>query len=146
IVSAARMLTTAVAYSGTVTVAGQPLAWPRDGATNGCTGVAVADGTTPDEMAFAQYELAQILFDDATVAASAGTGSNIKRVKAGSAEVEFVGATIGTTADTRLPTIVNDLAGCFVDGISTTLGGSYGTESGDVGYCKDDFDKSEGYP
>ena len=146
VISAARMLNTAVEWTGTKTVSTQPLAWPRDNATNACTSTAVTDGTTPDEIAFAQYELAQILGDDATVAASAGTGSNIKRVKAGSAEVEFVSSTIGTSQDTRLPPIVNDLAGCFIEGVCS-YGGSYGTttDDADPGYCKDDFDKSEGY-
>lgn len=147
IVTAARMLSTAVIYSGTVTVAGQPLAWPRDNATNSCTGVAVTSGTTPDDIAFAQYELAQILGDDPSVAASSGTGSNVKRVKAGSAEVEFFTQTIGSAEETRLPTVVNDLAGCFVDG-TATLGGSYGTGTtqSDPGYCKDEYDRTEGYP
>lgn len=147
IVSAARMLSTAVLYSGEVTVAGQPLAWPRDGATNACTGTAVPNGTTPDDMAFAQYELAQILGDDATVLASSGSGTNTKRVKAGTAEVEFFTPTIGTNSETRLPTVVNDIAGCYVDRPNIS-GGSFGTtvDDADPGYCKDDFDKSEGYP
>jgi len=147
IVSAARMLNTAVAWSGDKTVATQPLAWPRDSATNYCLDAAVADGTTPDDIAFAQYELAQILGDDATVAASSGSGSNVKRVKAGSAEVEFFSSTIDTSSDTRLPTIVNDLAGCYFDGADGVSGASYGTtDNADPGYCKDDNDLSQGYP
>lgn len=147
LVSAVRFNDRVVNYTGVQTdlVAPQPLQWPRDGAS--CDGVSVPSGTTPDDLALGEFEMALILLNDATVQNSAGTGSNIKRVKAGSAEVEFVGATIDTDRDTRLPTVVNDLIGCYVEG-TVTLGTSYGTgtEDGDPGYCKDDFDKSQGFP
>lgn len=147
LISAARMLDRSVAFTGEETTPGQPRAWPRDGAANNCTGEDVTDGTTPDDIAFAQYELADILWLDADVAASSGTGTNVKRVKAGSAEVEFFTGTSGTLGETRLPTVVNDLAGCYVEqsGIS---GGSWGTSdaAGVVGWEQDDTELSQGLP
>jgi len=147
IISAARMLDRAVIWSGARTVASQDLEWPRDGAANECTGTSVTNGTIPDEIAEAEFELANILFADSSVASSSGTGSNIKKVKAGSADVTFFSPTIETASDTRLPVVVNDIAGCFI-ATTSTFGGSFGTttDDADVGYCKDDFDRSEGFP
>lgn len=148
LVSAARMMDRAVSWSGDKTVDAQPREWPRDGAKDGCNGdEAVPDGTTPDAIAHGEFELADALFLDATVQASTGTGSNVKSVKAGSAKVEFFTGTAGTTDETRLPTVVNDLVSCFIEG-SAVAGGSFGTDDadGDPGYCQDDFDLSQGYP
>jgi hypothetical protein len=144
LVSAVRFLDRAVTWSGeqTDTVTPQPLQWPRDGAA--CSGVAVADGTTPDAFANAEFEQALIFLDDATEQSSTGTGSNVKRVKAGSAEVEFFTGTAGTGSETRLPTVVNDLVGCYIES-SGISGGAWGTTEV-VDYSKDDFDLSQGLP
>ena len=148
LISAARFMDRAVFWSGDKTVAAQPREWPRDGATDGCNGsAAVADGTTPDAIAHGEFELADLLFLDATIQASTGTGSNVKKVKAGSAEVEFFTGTSGTLEETRLPTQVNDLVSCFIEG-SEVAGFSWGTDDddGDPGYCQDDFDLTQGLP
>ncbi len=147
LVSAVRFLDRAVSWTGEQTdiVTPQPLQWPRDGAS--CDGTAVTNGTTPDAFANAEFEQALIFLDDATEQSSTGTGSNIKSVKAGTAEVAFFTGTSGTLAETRLPTIVNDLLGCYIEqsGIS---GGSWGTSdaAGVVGYDQDDTDLSQGLP
>ncbi len=147
LISAVRYIDRAVNWSGTQTdlVTPQPLQWPRDGAT--CNGTAVTDGTVPDAFATAEFEEALILLNDATQQSSTGTGSNVKSVKAGSTQVEFFTGTQGTVEETRLPTIVNDLIGCYIEG-AAVAGGSFGTSDaeGDPGYCKDDFDLSQGYP
>lgn len=148
LISAARMLDRAVFWSGVKSDAAQDLQWPRDGASDACTGEPVPDGTIPDEIALAEFELANILFVDATAQDSPGTGSNVKRVAAGSASVEFFSPTTDTPIDTRLPTPVNDLVACL---FATTegLGGatSFGT---DVESSFDDPDeraeRSEGFP
>lgn len=148
LVSAARMLDRAVSWSGTKTDPAQPLQWPRDSAMDDCTGEPVTDGTIPDAIAFGEFELADILFRDATVQDSAGTGSNIKRVAAGSASVEFFTPTIDSGADLRLPVPVNDLVGCFfatLDG----LGGStaFGTDAESAFDDPDEAaERSEGFP
>jgi hypothetical protein len=147
LISAARFMDRAVIWSGDKTVAAQPREHPRDGAINGCTGEAVPDGTTPDEIARGEFELADALFLDASIQLSTGTGSNVKKVKAGSAEVVFFTGTSGTSEETRLPTQVNDLVSCFIEG-SEVAGFSWGTDDDDAdpGYCQDDSDLTQGYP
>ena len=147
LVSAVRYIDRAVNWTGVQSdlVTPQPLQWPRDGAA--CDGTAVTDGTVPDAFATAEFEMALILLNDAAVQNSTGTGSNVKRVKAGSAEVEFFTGTAGTTDETRLPTTVNDLVGCYIEG-SSVASVSFGTTDadGDAGYTKCDHDLSKGLP
>lgn len=94
LVDATRMLD-GIAWAGTKTSPTQALAWPR-------TGVVRADGTAVDplfypiEIVHAAYELAfAILVDPDIVDSGGSTASNIKRVKAGTAEVEFMGRSSG---------------------------------------------------
>jgi hypothetical protein len=145
LISAARMLDRAVVWSGTKSSPSQALEWPRDDAVNGCDGTDVTDGTTPDNIALAEFELANQLFLDSTLADGTGTGSNVKRVKAGSAEVEFFTPTFDTDYNTRLPVAANDLARCYMSSAGT-FNTRYGTESDDPGYDKEEFDRAEGYP
>lgn len=147
IISATRMIDRAVNWSGSKTVTGQALEWPRDGAT--CDGDSVTNGTIPDDFATAVCELAGLLFDDSTVQQGTGSGSNIKRVQAGSALVEFFTPTIGVDGgETRLPTSVNDLIGCYID-VSNSLGTlSYGTTDADgtSAFTEDNYGRDKGYP
>jgi hypothetical protein len=148
LISAARFMDRAVLWSGDKTVASQPREWPRDNAVDGCNGdVAVPDGTTPDAIALGEFELADLLFLDASIQQGTGTGSNVKKVKAGSAEVVFFTGTSGTSEETRLPTSVNDLVSCFIEG-SEVAGFSWGTDDDDAdpGYDADDFDLTQGLP
>lgn len=48
-----------------------------------------ADLTIPLGIEFAQYELAVLLVEDPDIFSNPGTGSNERRLKAGSAEIEF---------------------------------------------------------
>lgn len=147
LVSAVRFIDRAVNWTGAKSVSSQPLEWPRDGAS--CDGVAVTDGTIPDAFAAATFEMAQILFDDATVQASSGSGSNVKRVKAGSAEVEFFTPTSGDpNLETRFPQIVNDLIGCYVEAATGLGSTSFGTTDADGEShfdCDDQYGLNEGY-
>jgi len=153
LISAARLLDRAILWSGSKTVAAQALQWPRDGATNGCTSEAVTDGTTPDDIAYAEFELAMALAADPTLMSSTGSGTNTKRVKAGSAEVEFLQPTIGTNDETRLPQNVHDLAACYQDAAGGILPSSGSLSSGtgdstsfDADGTGPDWDRAEGYP
>lgn len=146
LISAARMLDRAVPWSGDRTVEGQAREWPRDGAL--CDGDTVTNGTTPDVIATAEFELANILYVDAVIQDSGGTGSNTKSVKSGSVKVEFFAPTIGVDGgETRLPVTVHDLVVCYmeVSGVSST---SFGTDDSDnnPGYDKDCFDLNQGLP
>jgi hypothetical protein len=153
IISAHRLMDRAILWSGTKTVAAQPCQWPRDGATNGCTSEAVTDGTTPDDIAYGEFELAMAIAADSTLLSSSGTGTNTKRVKAGSAEVEFFQPTAGTNDETRLPQNVHDLVACFQDGqnilpSSGTLSSGTGDSTsfdGDADGTGPDWNPSRGY-
>ena len=125
LVSATRMLDRQQ-WQGTKTVDSQPLEFPRDGLTD-CDGTSLSDNTTPQGVVDGSIELAYQLILDSTVQDSAGTGSNVKQLKAGSAEVTFFKPTIGasSSANTRFPTTVQDLVKCFLNGSgrSSAVGG-----------------------
>ncbi len=143
LISAARMLDRAVLWSGIPTVEGQAREWPRDGAT--CNGDTVTNGTIPDDIATAEFELANILFLDATVQDTSSTGSNTKSVKTGSVKIEFFNGADGS--EPRLPATVNDLIVCYIDvtsGITTAFG--VDDSDNDPGYDKDCFDLNQGLP
>lgn len=67
-----------LAFAGEKTVEAQTLEFPRDGAV-----------TLPDAIVEATYELAGAYLHKPSLIAAEDTGSNIKRAKAGSAEVEY---------------------------------------------------------
>lgn len=152
LVSAFRMLNRGPSFSGSPTVDGQAGAWPRDGAT--CNGTAVTDGTIPDNIVDGQFELALALLEDEAIQDGPGTGSNVRRAKAGSAEVEFFRPTIGEPGlDNRYPQVVHELIGCYFAGNAASLGlfvdgtdSSAADESSSFGSCDNDYGLSEGYP
>ncbi len=74
--------------SPTDLVTPQPLAWPRIGMTD-CNGEVVVDTIVPDELCAASSEMVLIILGDSAASDAAGTGKNIKKVGAGSAQVEF---------------------------------------------------------
>ena len=79
-------------YSGTKVVATQANDWPRENAF--CNGVAVTDTDVPLEIQNATILIAGSIALDASQADAGTSGSNIKRVEAGSAVVEFFRPTI----------------------------------------------------
>lgn len=153
LISATRLIDRALIFSGTKTVSSQALQWPRDDAT--CRDDAVTDGTTPDNIALATFELALALINDPTLLTSNSSGSNTKRAKAGSAEVEYFRPTIGTSVDVRLPRQVWDLLGCYTTAANVSgIGGAWDSGTLDsngeerTSYfddCENDFNRSEGF-
>lgn len=147
LISATRMLDRRPLWSGTVTdlVTPQPLQWPRDGAT--CRGDAVPDGTTPDALAEGGFELALALLEDEAIQDSPGTGSNVKRAKAGSAEVEFFVPTAGSSSETLFPQVVHELVACYFSGNAAGLAAPFvsGLDE-ESAFGDDDWELSEGYP
>jgi hypothetical protein len=133
----------AITFSGTKTVATQDRAWPRDGAT--CDGTAITDGTTPGELAFATFWLAGQLLVDPTIADSAGQGSNVKKVGAGSASVEFFTPTIGSGLDIRIPRVAFDYVKCLQGGSTTNAGGVASGTGSESAFSEDGFGRSEGF-
>ncbi|HEU4895121.1 MAG TPA: DnaT-like ssDNA-binding protein [Acidimicrobiia bacterium] len=127
-------------WSGEKLAGGQATQWPRTGAT--CNGDAVADGT-PDEIALGTFELALSLLGDPTALDKKSTRTDIRNVTAGTAEVTFFQPPTGE--ETRFPTIVQELVGCFLAGSATVIGRplASGTEE-DSSFTEDDFELNEG--
>jgi hypothetical protein len=127
IVAAYRYLERQV-WAGDRTSAIQTQDWPRTGVLD-AEGNAVDSAVVPDAIISAEYELAAILAGDSTVNSAVVSGTNTKRLKAGPVEVEYFQSTITSGLATRLPTIVQDLVGAFLD----AGGGTRSTVSGDCG-------------
>jgi hypothetical protein len=131
-------------WTGTVTVDGQPRDWPRDNATNQCTGESITSGTTPDALASAAFWLAGQVLVDSSIVDAAGQGSNVKKAKAGSAEVTFFTPTIGSASDIRLPTVAHDYLRCFLSSSTSIIAPvGYGDDE-DSFFDEDDYGLSEG--
>lgn len=141
LVSSARWIDRTTEWTGTETAAGQDRDWPRDNAT--CNGIAVVDGSTPDELAWAEFELAFVLVEDATAQQAHSQGSNVKSAKGGSAKVEFFSQTTGTSADSRLPSVAHDLVKCY---FASRIQAARATGiDDDTAFDPDDFDRSRGF-
>lgn len=123
LITAVRMIDRRPTYSGDKTVSAQALEWPRDSAN--CSGDAVPDNTIPDNIALGEFELALALLEDESIQDSQSTGSNIKRAKAGSAEVSFFVPTINSTNQTLFPQVVHELISCYFDGSNSGLGAPF---------------------
>lgn len=142
LVSAARWLDR-LTWGGTLTdpTTPQPMSWPRTNA-NECDGVTPGTAEVPQRILEAQWELAQIILADATEQESAGQGTNVKRVKAGSAEVEFFENDVGSRRDTKLPPIAHDLVKCYLGG-GNGLGIPYVKGAGTVNGTPSVFDDAD---
>lgn len=143
LVTAFRMMNRRPTWSGTVTVEGQDGAWPRDDAS--CGDEAVTDGTIPDLIALGQFELALSLLESEAIQDAPGSGSNIKRVGAGPASVEFFSPTVNTSSDLLFPQVVNELISCYFAGSAGIAPIVTGT-SEESSFDDEDYDLIEGYP
>ena len=145
IVMAADWMDRALLYNGTKTVSTQARSWPRDNATNTCTGDTITSGTVPDDMFYTQAALAGNVLVSATAAAETSQGSNIRKVGAGTAQVQFFKPTTGTSLDVRLPQIAHDYSKCYTQG----TGGFAAPISSGTNTCSefsaDDFDLTDGF-
>jgi hypothetical protein len=139
---AAEWIDRATLFTGSKTDPTQPRAWPRTGAS--CNGTSIATDAVPDDIARAQFYLAGQILSNATVAESSGQGSNVKRAKAGSAEVEFFTPTIGGAADIRLPQVAQDFLVCYI-GASDGFGPSTSGDTSSSAFCDNDFTRSDGF-
>lgn len=96
------------------------LAWPRSGVTDRY-GNSVASDAIPEDLMIGFYELALSLLEDESVQDTPAGGSNTKRVKAGSVEVEFFRPTLGVLG--RFPQVVQELLAQFLAGANSNTGG-----------------------
>jgi len=93
------------------------ISFPRTGLTD-CEDNAVSSLTVPQQVKDAQAEIAYDLTQNNTLETSGGIGSNVKRAKAGSAEIEFFTSTGGPsgTGSARFEPHILELIGCFLEG------------------------------
>lgn len=112
----------------TLTFTAQEALHPRSGLQD-CDGAAVDANAVAQQVEDAQIELAFDLTQDDTLESQKNQGSNIKRVGAGSAQVEFFRASNKPGEASRFPSIVQELIRCFLGGGSTVNGAaSFGTD------------------
>lgn len=114
-------------WVGAKTSPSQALDWPRTGVVDP-EGVAVSSATVPAFIKNAQMELALALINDPSVQTSVDTSLNTRRLKAGSAEIEYFRPTSGS----RFPTIVAELVNFYLSStasVSTPTWGDVTTES-----------------
>lgn len=95
-----------------VTTTDQVLALPRTGLVD-CYGSALSSTTYPTIAKEGSFELAYLLSQDSDIEAAGDTASNLKRVKAGSAEVEYFRPEAGLE---RFPPKVQELISCLLAG------------------------------
>ncbi len=100
-------------WQGTMTdpLTPQPLDFPRNGLVD-CEGMPLPDGTTPIEITNGSIIFAADISIKPSLSVDSSTDSNLKRVKAGSVEVEFFRAQGGVI----LPKDVFELVSCFLAG------------------------------
>jgi hypothetical protein len=96
-------------WVGTKTSPVQALDWPRTGVTYP-DGTPVPSATVPQFIKDAECELALALINDQSVQINEDTSNNIRRLKAGSAEIEYFRPTSGS----RFPTIVAELVNFYL--------------------------------
>jgi hypothetical protein len=135
-------------WSGVLTdaITPQPLAFPRTGLTD-CEENAVDENTVPPEVIDACYELVEILLGDATATSKSNQSSNVKKVGAGTAQVQFFRAGnpdgSGLTAGI-FPTEAQKLLRCYLPGTTGIAGPLVSGTDQESSFCEDDFDLNEG--
>jgi len=105
-------------WQGAKTSDAQPIAWPRTGVTDKF-GAAVDSGTIPQTILDGFAELCELQLADVKLQGKTGTVGNVRRVKAGPAEVEFFDSRFDST---RFPQAVHELVGQFLSSAATELG------------------------
>jgi Putative DnaT-like ssDNA binding protein len=117
----------------------QVLDFPRSGLTDS-EGNSVDETTVPQEVIDATCEYGLGLIEDNDLASQENTGSNIKVLKAGSAEIEYIRGSRGK----RFGTIVFELIGLWLEGTSAYSGPFVSGASNESG-LSDTFDLNRGY-
>jgi hypothetical protein len=96
--------------------------------------------------ATAQYELAAMIANDASVMSAIDAGSNIQSVSAGSASVSYFAPTSAGKGATKLPTIVHRLIGSYLAASSASSVTAYGATGNEDNPFNDDSDYDRGEP
>lgn len=117
----------------------QTMEFPRSGLTDK-NGDAVDETAVPQEVMDAQAELALALLENPALQSASSTGTNFKKLKAGSAEVEYIRATSGP----RFQTIIDELIGLWLSG-SSHYSGPFVSGADNESSLSDSFDLSRGF-
>lgn len=129
LISAARYMDRHVLWAGTKTVSSQALEFPRNGLTD-ADGNALANNTIPDDIVEGEFELAIAMLQDSALQSAQSSGSNLRKVQAGSASVEYFRPTAGTAYDAPFPVIVWDLVKPYAAGATALASLSAPTTDG----------------
>lgn len=105
-------------YSGTKVSATQEREWPRTGAT--CDGTPVTDTDVPIQLQDATILNAGSIAIDPTNANQGSSGSNVKRVQAGTAQVEFFQPTTQTSGTALQDDTAFEVVRCLLAGNGAT--------------------------
>jgi hypothetical protein len=132
-------------WAGSKTDPDQLADFPRTGIE--CNGETVDSALVPEDIKSAQIELALLLGQDPTLANSSNTGSNTKRLQAGSASVEYFNSTDGSggTQASRFPPQIQELLNCYLgSGSSASAAEAFGTGCESIKPCctNDGFDRN----
>lgn len=122
-----------------LTLTNQTALFPRTGLTD-CDDQDLDSYTLPERLVFAQIELAYSISLDSDVETEASTGTNVKKVGAGSASVEFFRPFTGT----RFPSIVQEYLRCLYEVGSAISGPTITGTSQPSSFCPDDFGLNSG--
>lgn len=126
---------------GGTSVGGTPF-FPAAGVTD-CYGDPVDDATVPQAIIDAQAELAFALTEDGELETNANTGSSIKSLKAGSAQLEFFNRDGSTDyAVTRFPANVMELIRCYLEGQGGAGPEAIGADGESIFDECDDYDRN----
>ncbi|MHA1859154.1 MAG: DnaT-like ssDNA-binding protein [Candidatus Thorarchaeota archaeon] len=120
----------------------QALDFPRSGLIDSEDN-AVDEAVVPQEIIDATCELGLALLNNNQLQDQSTTGSNIKSLKAGSAEIEYIRATSGS----RFPTIVDELIGLWLtagSGSATALAGPFVSGADNESLASDTFGLNRG--
>lgn len=128
----------------TLTLGDQSALHPRSGMSD-CDGQAIDSLALAEDLKSGQIELAYELTQDTSLESASNTGSNVKQVGAGSAQVAFFRPTSGSGESSRFPNVVMELIRCLTGssaGIAgPTITGTTATSSATA--CDDEL--TEGF-
>jgi len=124
----------------------QPLHFPATGVVDK-EGDEVPDNEVPLGVVYATIELAYGLSQNEALETSANTGSNTKRLRAGSAEIEKFrpGSASGSAGVKRFPTIVQEYLAPFLKKIGANGAAAYGSDQTSQFDNCDTYGRTEGY-
>lgn len=130
-------------WSGTKEVPSQDLHFPATGIID-CNGTALTADESLEVMKEAQFEYALALLSDPSLIDNRdATGSNTKKLEAGSAKITYFKSKAGT----RFPLTVTDLVKCFFKGSGSSTLGSFSSGTGDSSCftSNDQFNRTKGF-